>query len=73
VNDSIYDTEWDGIVYQVNVTIQLRRYAGYYTVMFIIPCTLVTMMTFFGGELLVGKPYFFVHRPVHAGPVLAGT
>jgi hypothetical protein len=47
-NETYFDFKWHRNINQVRVTIKLRRYSSYYTVMFVIPCTLVTILTLFG-------------------------
>jgi hypothetical protein len=47
INTSVVDPIFYTIP-QVNVTIVLRRHSSYYTVMFVIPCSLMMMMALFG-------------------------
>jgi hypothetical protein len=44
----VWDPVYNWTIPQVNVTIVLKRRSSYYTVMFIVPCTLMTCMALFG-------------------------
>jgi hypothetical protein len=44
----VYGTNFNLTMSQAVVTIQLRRQSSYYTIMFIMPSTMMTMLALFG-------------------------